>query len=431
MDRTLERTRPGLGPTLLPTKRARARTRVILVPLLAAATVLVPAVAAQAKPAGKVQATAGRQLSVLAGLRPSLARQRHAGDPLALDRRLSGPARGPAAGATAAARPFGSFGSALVGSAPVPPGPNGVAVDRATDTIYVATGNNADGPTAPGGDTVSVIDGRHCQASDVSRCQGPWPTVKVGNFPGAVTVDQVTDTVYVTNFGDNTVSVIDGATCNSLVSSGCGQTTATVPVGAVPAGIFADHANHTVYVTNAGDNTVSMIDSATCTGSHLAGCPSQPPPTVAVGGGPGDVDVNEVTHSVYVTILTGLSVFAENTCNATDQSGCGDVGQAVAPGIGTAACEHRPVVRRVLGEGGPGQQHHLRSRWHDDGHGVRRADLPGQRSGGLRHADAGNRDGGPAGRGRHRGRNLGGRRRPAAHCVCRQPERRRRLGDRR
>ena len=231
MDRTLGRTRPGSGPALPRTKRARACARVILVPLLAAATVLVPAVAAQAT---QVQAAAGRQLSVLAGPRPSLVRTRHDGDPFALDRRLSGRALGPAAAAadeTVAAGPFGSFGSALVGSAPVRPGPNGVAVDRATNTIYVATGNNADGPTAPGGDTVSVIDGRHCQASDVSRCKGPWPTVTVGNLPGAVTVDQVTGTVYVTNVGDSTVSVIDGATCNALVSSGCGQATATVPVG--------------------------------------------------------------------------------------------------------------------------------------------------------------------------------------------------------
>ena len=337
MDGTLERTRPESGPSLPRTKRARACTQVILVPLLAAATVLVPAVAAQATP---VQAAAGRQLSAPTGPRPSPVRQHHVGDPFALERRLPGHAlgsAGAAADATTAAGPFGSFGSALVGSVPVATGPDGVAVDRATDTIYVATGNNADGPS-PGGDTVSVIDGRHCQASAVSRCRRPWPTVKVGNLPGAVTIDQATDTVYVTNVGDNTVSVIDGATCNALVSSGCGQTTATVPVGGTPDGIFADHANHTVYVANFGDNTVSMINSATCNGTHLAGCPGQPPPTVAVGGGPGDIDVNASTHSVYVTILTGLSVFAENTCNATGQSGCGHVGHAVAPGIGTAAC---------------------------------------------------------------------------------------------
>ena len=64
---------------------------------------------------------------------------------------------------------------------------------------------------------------------------------------------------------------------------------------------------------------------------------------MAVGGGPGDIDVNASTHSVYVTILTGLSVFAENTCNATGQSGCGHVGHAVAPGIGTAACTNNII----------------------------------------------------------------------------------------
>ena len=215
-----------------------------------------------------------------------------------------------------------------------------MAVDRATDTIYVATGNNADGPTAPGGDTVSVIDGRHCQASGRLALQGAVADGEGRELSrAAVTVDQATDTVYVTNFGDNTVSVINGATCNSLVSSGCGQTPATVPVGAVPAGIFADHANHTVYVTNPAEHdTVSMIDSATCNGSHLAGCPSQPPPTVAVGGGPGDVDVNEVTHSVYVTILTGLSAVRREHLQRHGPIGLRRRGPGGRARIGTAAC---------------------------------------------------------------------------------------------
>jgi DNA-binding beta-propeller fold protein YncE len=224
--------------------------------------------------------------------------------------------------------PFG-FGAALVGSAPVQPSPSAVAVDRATNTIYVANGNNANGPI-PGGDTVSVIDGHRCQASDVSRCAGPWPTITVGNQPSTLVVDEATDTVYVTNNADNTVSVINGATCNAIVTSGCGQTPATVPVGAGPIGIFADDANHTVYVGNFADGTVSMIDSASCNGTHLAGCPSTPPPTVAVGGNPGDVDVNQSTHTVYVANLTGLSVLDANTCNATKVS-CTTIGQAPVP----------------------------------------------------------------------------------------------------
>ena len=120
------------------------------------------------------------------------------------------------------------FGSALVGSAPVGIGPSELALDPATHTIYVANGNNDNGPNA-GGNTVSVIDARHCNAQDVSTCKGPWPTITVGNLPSTIAIDQHTDTVYVTDTGDNTVSVFNGATCNALVTSGCGQTPATVP----------------------------------------------------------------------------------------------------------------------------------------------------------------------------------------------------------
>jgi len=231
---------------------------------------------------------------------------------------------------------FASFGSALVASAPVQPGPVAVAVDTATDTIYVASGNNNNGPTSTNVDTVSVIDGRRCRALDVSHCKGPWPAIKVGLDPSTLAVDEATDTIYVTNIGDNTVSVINGATCNAHVISGCDQTPATVPVGSLPIGIFADEANHTVYVANAnpgGPGTVSMIDSTTCNGSDLKGCPSVPPPTVAVGPGPGDVGVNEVTHTVYVANIIGISAFAEESCDATDQSGCSDVGEAVCTNV--------------------------------------------------------------------------------------------------
>jgi DNA-binding beta-propeller fold protein YncE len=225
------------------------------------------------------------------------------------------------------------FGSALLGSAPVGIGPSTLASDPATHTIYVANGNNDNGPNA-GGNTVSVIDTRRCRAQNVSRCQGPWPTITVGNLPSGIAIDQRTDTVYVTNVGDNTVSVFNGAICNAIDASGCGQTPAEVPVGLQPIQLFADAANHTVYVANsdngAGDSTtVSMIDSATCNATDLAACPTTEPPTVDVGAAPDDIDVNQATHTVYVTTigaLNGWSVFDANTCNATVQSGCGSIG---------------------------------------------------------------------------------------------------------
>jgi hypothetical protein len=125
-----------------------------------------------------------------------------------------------------------------------------------------------------GGDTVSVIDSRHCDARDVSRCKGPWPTIKVGKLPGGIAVDEQSDTVYVSSVGGDSVSVFNGATCNATDASGCGQTPATVPVGAQPVGVYADPVNDTVYVTNFGapalqggnpaqSTTVSMINSAT------------------------------------------------------------------------------------------------------------------------------------------------------------------------
>ena len=242
------------------------------------------------------------------------------------------------------------FGSALVGSAPTASNPNAVAVDQATHTIYVANGFSDD--TANGlGDTVSVIDSRQCDARDVSRCRGPWPTITVGDRtltddPSGIAIDEQTDTVYVSNAGPGTVSVFNGATCNALVPSGCDQTPATVPVGNTPAGLYADASNHTVYVPNLGDTTVSMLDTATCNATHLAACPTSSPPAVDVGPGtPDNVDADPATHTVYVTTFgatraeNGWAVFDANTCNATVQTACGQLGRLQGPPSGPGDAE--------------------------------------------------------------------------------------------
>jgi YVTN family beta-propeller protein len=62
--------------------------------------------------------------------------------------------------------------------------------------------------------------------------------------------------VYVSNFGDDTVTVINGTSLDHVVQ--------TIPVGASPLGIAAGHDGRFVYVANFGDESITVIR----TGSH-------------------------------------------------------------------------------------------------------------------------------------------------------------------
>lgn len=109
--------------------------------------------------------------------------------------------------------------------------PVSVAVDQATDTIYV---------TNSGSGTMSAIDG-HTNAVTA--------TIAV-HSPEGVAVDPATDTIYVANYSSDTVSAIDGHTH---------AITATIAVGHGPAGLAVDPLTGTVYVANSGSDTVSVI----------------------------------------------------------------------------------------------------------------------------------------------------------------------------
>ena len=111
-----------------------------------------------------------------------------------------------------------------------------------------------------------------------SRFRSPTaPTVAVGANPVAVAVDYATNTVYVGNGNDGTVSVINGATCNASHVSGCGQTAPTITVGSGPVDDAVDQRTDTVYVTNLGSNTISVIDGDTCNAHNHSGCHRTPP----------------------------------------------------------------------------------------------------------------------------------------------------------
>ncbi len=194
-------------------------------------------------------------------------------------------------------------------------------MDQETHTAYVGNGND---------NTVSVIDAATCNAKSTRGCAQKPRTIAVGPGPVDDAVDEKTDTVYVVALGSDTVSVINGATCNAKVRSGCGQTPKTITVGDGPDGVVVDQATDTVYVTNdgpGGDNagrTVSVINGATCNGQVTSGC-GQTPATVTVGSAPAVPAVNEKTDTIYVPNSNpsggSVSVIDGATCNGTREIG--------------------------------------------------------------------------------------------------------------
>jgi YVTN family beta-propeller protein len=227
-------------------------------------------------------------------------------------------------GATCNARHTSGCGrpspAVIVGSNPVD-----VAVNQKTDTVYVA--NWGDGT----GTTVSVIDGRSCNGHVTSGCRQRPAAVTIGTGPAGVTVDQSTDTVYagtVAAGGAESVSVINGAVCNGATSSGCRHRPASVPVGTGSVNYnvaFAlDQATHTLYVANWAGNTLSVINTATCNGAVTSGCAGAAR-TAPVGRGPDSIALNSATRTLYVANVTDdtISVLDAATCNATASSGCG------------------------------------------------------------------------------------------------------------
>ena len=134
-------------------------------------------------------------------------------------------------------------------------GPQALATDPSTGTVYAA--NFSAG-------TISVVNSETCNATVTRGCRAEAPTSPVGSAPSGVAVDTATHTVYVANQGDNTVSVLDASRCSASDATGCASPSATVHVGDGPTGIAIDQATDSVYVANNSGDTVSVIDGATC-----------------------------------------------------------------------------------------------------------------------------------------------------------------------
>jgi DNA-binding beta-propeller fold protein YncE len=138
-----------------------------------------------------------------------------------------------------------------VGNPHTPGGLNpwGIAINEATDTIYVAL--------EAGGDyagSVAVINGATCHGSDTAGCHQTPRTIAAGWGSSALSINPETNTIYTTNTEDQSLSVIPGAICNRSTTSGCGSTPATVAAGSYPGWnpgtIAVDPPARTIYVSN-------------------------------------------------------------------------------------------------------------------------------------------------------------------------------------
>jgi YVTN family beta-propeller protein len=158
----------------------------------------------------------------------------------------------------------------------------GVAADPATDTVYVAAPN----------DEVAVVDG----ATDAVTAQ-----IGVANFPALVAVDQASDTVYAivqsipatpyTPAIPAAAEVINGAT--DAVT-----TTISLPSGLLPGAAGVNPVTHMVYVADYANGTVVVIDGNTDT---VAATISLADPVLAPDPDPLGLAVDSETNTVYVS----------------------------------------------------------------------------------------------------------------------------------
>jgi YVTN family beta-propeller protein len=162
-----------------------------------------------------------------------------------------------------------------VGVGAVDTAPTSATFDSNADSVYVTNSGSA---------TVSVITG------------GVATNISVGSDPDAALYNPSSGYVYVTNTGSNNVSVLTGAAVVGSVNVGTGPT----------AEVFAN-SNGYVYVTDSGSNRVSLVS-----GTSAAG-------TVTVGSHPSSAVYDSFDQEVLVTnqgsnnvsLVSGESV--ENT----------------------------------------------------------------------------------------------------------------------
>ena len=162
----------------------------------------------------------------------------------------------------------------------------------------------ATGPQGPAGPVNRISDEQIAMLA-WHNDPGKAATIEVGSNPSGVASDGTN--IFVTNYGDGNVSVIDPTT-NTV--------TTTITVGIGPIGMAYDGTN--IYVTNLESSNVSVIDPTTNTVTATITVGDDPRYVASTGDlifvtnyGDGNVSViDPTTNTVIDTIATAISPFA-------------------------------------------------------------------------------------------------------------------------
>jgi YVTN family beta-propeller protein len=151
-----------------------------------------------------------------------------------------------------------------------------------------------------------------------------YPHIDVGKFPIAIAINHNTNTIYVANADDNTVSIINGTTNTKIGEN--------ILVGNTPYDIAINHNTNTIYVANADDNTVSVIDGKNNTKMEK---------DIHVGDNPSAIAINPHTSMVYV-INAG-----NNTVSVIDEIHKKKIGGNIPVGDNPSAIAINPIANTI------------------------------------------------------------------------------------
>ncbi|GAA3575620.1 hypothetical protein GCM10022197_35860 [Microlunatus spumicola] len=201
---------------------------------------------------------------------------------------------------------------------------SGLEVDPRRHTLYVA-----------GGGFVTVFDTRTCNVDSYAGCSAP-ARARAGDLRAYPLLDETTDTLYLPH--DSSVDVVDTRTCNATDALGCARAPATFPVRQRGTFGVVDHSTGTLYLANddggSRDGQVAVVDARRCNARTTAGCPTGAPRTARVGPQPRSLVVDPRTHSLYAVASSAgvVSVIDTRRCRARHTSGCRRVPKTVQTG---------------------------------------------------------------------------------------------------